>query len=92
MYDLYVKPEADKIFKSLAKRNPKQLRIVHKKILEIQKHPHRRRKFLRKPLQLFNRVHIDKHFVLVFRINHGDKIVDVYYYAHHDKVYQWRPS
>lgn len=90
MYDLYVKPEADKIFKKLAKKNPRQLKIIYKKIQEIRANPYGY-KFLKKPLQTFNRVHIDKHFVLVFRIDHDQKMVDIYYYDHHDYVYRWGP-
>ncbi len=89
MYDLDIKPEADKIFKRLVKKNPKQLDIINRKIKEIRENPQHKYKFLRKPLQTFNRVHIDKHFVLIFKINH--KIVEVYYYGHHDEVYQWKP-
>ncbi|MBI3033986.1 hypothetical protein HYY72_02405 [Candidatus Woesearchaeota archaeon] len=92
MYDIYVKPEADDIFKRLIKKNPKQLEIIDKKLLEIRSNPDHGYKFLRKPVQLFNRVHIDKHFVLIFKIDHLRKIVDVFYYDHHDKVYQWRPK
>jgi len=65
--------------------------IIHKKIEEIRSNPLHVYKFLRKPLQTFNRVHIDKHFVLIFKINHKEKIVEIYYYDHHDNVYQWRP-
>ena len=92
MYLLDIKPEADKIFKKLAKKNPKQLIIVNKKIIEIRTNPFHKYKFLRKPLQLFNRVHIDKHFVLIFKIDHKIKVVDVHFYGHHDDVYQWKPS
>ncbi len=92
MYELYVKPEADGIFKKLIKRSPKHLEIIDKKILEIRSNPDHNYKFLRKPLQSFNRVHIDNHFVLLFKIDHSRKIVDVYYYDHHDKVYKWRPK
>lgn len=91
VYDLYVKPEADSIFKKLAKKNPVQLKIIHHKITEIRESPFGY-KFLRKPLQGFNRVHIDKHFVLLFKIDHESKMVDVYYYDHHDYVYQWQPG
>lgn len=35
MYDLDIKPEADKIFQKLAKKSPKQLMIIDKKIAEI---------------------------------------------------------
>ena len=92
MYFLDIKPEADKIFGKLAKKNPKQLKIIDKKIKEIRSNPFHEYKFLRKPLQTFNRIHIDKHFVLIFRIDHDNKSVDIYFYGHHDEVYQWRPK
>lgn len=91
MYDLDIKPEADEIFRKLAKKNPKQLQIINKRIRKIRKTP-LGYKFLRKPLQNFNRVHIDKHFVLIFKIDHGEKLIDIYYFEHHDKVYQWQPK
>lgn len=91
MYALDVKPAVDKIFQKLAKRNPNQLRIIDKKIEEIRLNPNHRYKFLRSPLQTFNRVHIDKHFVLIFKIDRDKKSVVVYYYDHHDNVYNWRP-
>lgn len=92
MYCLDIKPEADKIFKKLAKKNPKQLQIIDKKIKEIRINPFHEYKFLRKPLQSFNRVHIDNHFVLIFKIDHENKIVDIYYFDHHNKVYKWKPK
>ena len=91
MYDLEIKPEADKIFSKLAKKNPRQLMIIDKRIKEIRENP-LGYKFLRKPLNGFNRVHIDKHFVLIFQIHHDKKIVEIYYYDHHDFAYQWRPK
>ena len=91
MYELTIKPEADKIFTKLAKKNLKQLKIISRKIIEIRENPFGY-KFLRKPLQMFNRVHIDKHFVLIFKVNHNEKLIDIYYYAHHDDVYKWQPK
>ena len=91
MYALDIKPEADKIFRKLSKKNQKQLGIIHKKLDEIRLHPEHEYKFLRKPLQTFNRVHIDGHFVLIFKRDHSKKTVTVYYYDHHDNVYNWRP-
>lgn len=92
MYALEVQPEVDKIFEKLAKKNPKQLSIIHNKISEIQTDPLHPYKFLRKPLQMFNRVHIDTHFVLIFKVDHQRQIVVLYYFDHHDFVYQWRPK
>ncbi|MBI2112762.1 addiction module toxin RelE [Candidatus Woesearchaeota archaeon] len=91
MYDLDVKPEVDKIFRKLAKKNPKQLMIINKKIMEIRERPEGY-KFLRSPLNSFNRVHIDNNFVLIFKIDHQNKTVDIYYFDHHDYVYQWQPK
>lgn len=92
MYNLEIKEEADNIFSKLAKKNPKQLMIIGKKIDEIRNNLQHIYKFLRKPLQTYNRVHIDKNFVLIFKINHENKTVIIYYYNHHDNVYQWRPN
>lgn len=92
MYHLDIKPEADKIFRKLARKNPYQLMIIHKKIEEIRANPLRDYKFLRKPLQNYNSVHIDTHFILIFRIDHEKEVVDVYYYDHHDFAYGWQPK
>ncbi|MBI2669404.1 hypothetical protein HYX14_06195 [Candidatus Woesearchaeota archaeon] len=91
MYDLDIKDEADKIFHTLAKKNPVQLKIIRKKIEEIRERPFGY-KFLRNPLHGFNRVHIDDHFVLIFKIDHRLKIITIYYYNHHDDVYRWMPQ
>ena len=90
MYDLEIKEEADRIFKKLSKKNPHQLLIINKKIQEMREEPYGY-KFLRKPLHGFNRVHIDKHFVLIFKVDHERKCLIIYYYDHHDYVYGWQP-
>jgi len=90
MYNLLIKDEADKIFKKLSKKYPAQLKKIGKKITEIRKNPFGYN-YLRKPLNGYNRVHIDKHFVLVFKIQHDEKTVEIYYFEHHDKIYKWQP-
>jgi YafQ family addiction module toxin component len=92
MYELEIKPEADEIFMKLAKKDPRQLKIIDKKIKEIRQNPSHRYKPLKKPLHTFNRVHIDTHFVLIFKISHEANAVDIYYFNHHDRVYQWQPK
>jgi YafQ family addiction module toxin component len=92
MYNLEIKPTADKIFKKLVKRNKKQLIMIYKKIKEIRSKPDHEYKHLRPPLQNFSRVHIDKHFVLIFDINHTEEIVTIYYFGNHDEAYKWRPT
>lgn len=91
MYDLEIKEEVDRIFAKLTKKNPHQLHIIDKKVKEIREEPFGY-KFLRKPLQGFNRVHIDTHFVLIFKVDHQRKVVELWYFAHHDEVYQWQPA
>ena len=92
MYSLEVKPTADKIFKKLAKKNKKQLIMIHKKIQEIRSEPKHDYKHLRPPLQNFSRVHINSHFVLIFNINYAEEIITIYYFGHHDDAYKWRPN
>lgn len=92
MYNLEIKDEADKIFKKRSKKNKSQLTIIHKKIEEIRANPNHIYKFLTRPLQTFNRVHIGGSFVLIFKISHERKIITIYYYDHHDNVYKWRPK
>ncbi|MFW5852768.1 MAG: type II toxin-antitoxin system mRNA interferase toxin, RelE/StbE family [Nanoarchaeota archaeon] len=68
-----IKEEADKIFSKLAKKNPKLLTVLNNKIKEILKNPFGY-KPLRKPLTGFRRVHIEKHFVLIFHVDHSRKV------------------
>lgn len=92
MYALEVKEGVDKIFQRLARKNLTLLEITNKKILEIRKNPWHSYKFLRSPLQGFNRVHISKNFVLIFKIDKNSEKIIVYHFDHHDNVYKWRPS
>ena len=46
MYSLDIKEEADRIFSKLAKKNPKQLKIIENKIEDIRKNPNHGYKFL----------------------------------------------
>ena len=73
--------------KGIAKKNPKQLKIINKKIKEIRKNPHVF-KNLRVPLQHLKRVHIDKSFVLTFSINESSKVVMIEDFDHHDRIYK----
>lgn len=87
MYEVYSKPQLDKIFRTLSKKNPKQLEIISKKVEEISRDPHRF-KNLRYPLDNWKRVHIDKHFVLTFSIDEKTKTVVLEDYDHHDNIYR----
>ncbi|RLE47969.1 hypothetical protein DRJ25_01090 [Candidatus Woesearchaeota archaeon] len=87
MYDIKITTHLDKIFLKLAKKNPKQLRIIDKKVAEIIKDPHRY-KNLRSPLNKWKRVHIDKHFVLLFSVDDEHKIITLEDNDHHDNIYK----
>lgn len=91
MYRLEVKDSVDKIFQKLSERNPKQLEIVRKKIHEIMGRPFGY-KHLRKPLEGFDRVHVDSNFVLIFHFDHVNKLLIIDHFDHHDYVYKWRPE
>ncbi|MFH1591613.1 MAG: addiction module toxin RelE [archaeon] len=88
MYGLLIKPKANKIFQKLSKTHPERMRMIGRKLDEIRANPSHVYKFLRKPYQTFNRVHIDKHFVLIFKIEHKERVVDVYFFGHHDYAYR----
>ncbi|MEA2003616.1 MAG: addiction module toxin RelE [archaeon] len=79
-----------KKLKKLKKRNFAQYSIIMKKIDDVKQkatsNPEHY-KNLRYDLSDFKRVHIDKHFVLTFRINKTEKIVSFIDYDHHDNIY-----
>ena len=86
-YALAIKPELDKIFTKLIKKNKKQYEIIMKKIGEILENP-QHYKNLRVPLQDWKRVHIDRNFVLCFSVDENTKIVTLEDFDHHDNVYR----
>ena len=86
MYSKEFRKSLEKEFHKLAKKNPQQLAIVHRKINEILQNPNRY-KNLRHPLQYLKRVHIDKSFVLLFSIDKASKKVIFERYDHHDNIY-----
>ncbi|PKK85570.1 MAG: hypothetical protein CVT48_04850 [Thermoplasmata archaeon HGW-Thermoplasmata-1] len=86
MYECELRESVERIFFKLAKKNPKQLEAVYKKIEEVCANPDHY-KNLRKPLQHLKRVHIDKSFVLVFLVDNDLEKVIIEDYDHHDKIY-----
>ena len=87
MYSLSINESLLKKFNKLRKRNNKQVEIILKKADEILKDPHRY-KNLKAPLNMWKRVHIDKHFVLTFSVDEKNKRVTLEDYDHHDKIYK----
>mgnify|MGYP001581927603 CR=1 FL=1 len=86
MYSVSSKPNVDKIFEKLKKKNPKQLKIIYKKIEEILENPYHF-KPLRGDMHGARRVHIDKSFVLTYEIDEKLKTVTLLDYDHHDNIY-----
>ncbi len=68
MYELWIRPHLQKELGKLAKKDRKRAEIIIRKSDEILANPYRY-KNLRKPLNNWKRVHIDKHFVLVFSVH-----------------------
>jgi len=87
MYEYELRKSVEKEFFKLAKKNPKQLLAIEKKIQEVIKNPDRY-KNLKKPMQHLKRVHIDKSFVLVFSVDESNKKVIIEEYNHHDRIYK----
>ena len=87
MYNVYNRPIVDEKFKKLAKKNPKQLEIITKKLQQILEDPYRF-KSLSNVMKGTRRVHIDKSFVLVYSIDENSKTVILEDYDHHDNIYK----
>ena len=76
--------------KKLSKKDRKKLEILYKKVSEIISNDEKtidRYKNLRYDLKTLKRVHIDKHFVLTFRVIKDDNFVLFVDLDHHDNVY-----
>ena len=87
MYDYKLRKSVETIFFKLAKKNPMQLEIIHKKIEEIRQNPHHY-KNLHNPLQHLKRVHISKSFVMLYSIDEQTKTIIIEDYDHHDNIYR----
>lgn len=87
MYFLKIKPQLENKLKKLKKRNIKQVKIILKKVDEVLQNPNRY-KNLRRPLQMWKRVHIDNSFVLTFSVDENKKIVTLEDYEHHGRIYR----
>jgi len=85
VYKLEISDKPKKIFFKLLRRNPAQLEIIDKKILEIRENPFHY-KPLRGDMKGLRRIHIDKSFVLTYEI--VDDTVRIIDYDHHDKVHE----
>lgn len=85
-YEIDISDELDKKFSKLAKKDRKQLMIIHKKVEEIRSNPYHY-KPLKGDMKGSRRVHIDKSFVLTYEIDKAHKIIRLLDYDHHDFIY-----
>jgi len=85
-YGIVISEIADKKFVKLAKKNPKQMNIIIKKVQQIIQKPYHF-KPLRGDLHGARRVHIDSSFVLIYEIDENNRSIRILDYDHHDVIY-----
>ncbi|MBI9010511.1 MAG: type II toxin-antitoxin system mRNA interferase toxin, RelE/StbE family [Tenericutes bacterium] len=85
-YDVAISEIVDKKFAKLAKKNPKQMSIIAKKVQQIIQDPYHF-KPLRGDLHGARRVHIDSSFVLIYDIDENNRSIRILDYDHHDTIY-----
>ncbi len=86
MYIFYISEKLEKILKKVYKKDRNRYEIILKKIDEIINSNPNHYKNLRENMKEFKRVHIDSHFVLIFRIKNNK----IYFedLQHHDYIYR----
>ncbi len=90
MFDFDLTDELKVKISKLAKKDKKKAEIINKKIKEIvssDKYSIQHYKNLRYDLKELKRVHIDKHFVLTFRVDIANNFILFVDFDHHDKIY-----
>ena len=78
------------ILKKLKKKNPVQYQIIMKKkddLKEKIKINPDHYKNLQHDLSDFKRIHIHRHFVLIFKVDKNRKVISLEDYDHHDNIY-----
>ncbi len=86
MREFEISNTLQKILKKLLKKDKKRYESLLKKIQEIIESPNPDHyKNLRYGMKEFKRVHVDSHFVLVFRFLNGKLYFDDF--EHHDNIY-----
>ncbi len=89
MRNYYFEEKLRKKLSIVFKKDPRRYKILMKKIEEIITSDNiDHYKNLRKPLQNFKRVHIDAHFVVVFKYEKSEDAIYFYDFDHHDKIYK----
>ena len=93
MFDFNLSDELKLIIKKLIKKDKKKVEIINKKIKEIinsDKESIQHYKNLRYDLKDYKRVHIEKSFVLVFKVDIPNNFILFVDFDHHDRIYKKR--
>ena len=90
MFDFDISDELKGLIVKLSQKDRLRLDILNKKIREIALNDHNsidRYKNCRYSLKEYKRVHIDKSFVLLFKVYKDKNIIYFWKLEHHDKIY-----
>lgn len=90
MFDFDISDELKLKIRKLTHKDKKRVEIINKKIKEIINSDIdsiNHYKNLRYNLSDYKRVHIDKHFVLTFKVDIQNKFILFADFDHHDKIY-----
>lgn len=89
MYSFERSEKLEKVLRKLFKRDRTRYEAALKKIDEIINSPDiEHYKNLCHDLKEFKRVHVDSHFVLIFKVDKKNKLVRFEDLQHHDYIYQ----
>jgi len=89
MHKFEIEERLHQNIKKLFKKDKKRYEIVWRKINEIINNSDiEHYKNLKFPMNKFKRVHIDKSFVLVFKYDKSNNMVNFYDLDHHDNIYR----
>jgi len=91
MFDFDLTDELKIKIRKIAKKDKKKAEIIGKKIKEVVNSDPisiEHYKNLRYDLSEFKRVHIEKHFVLTFKVNIKDNFILFADFDHHDNIYK----
>lgn len=91
MFSFNISDELKLKIQSLSKKDKKKAIITKKKIKEIISHSPetiQHYKNLRKGMKEYKRVHIDKSFVLTFKVDLKNQHILFADFDHHDKIYK----
>ena len=95
MFDFNLSDELKLIIKKLIKKDKKKVEIINRKIREIinsNNQSIKHYKNLKHDLSEYKRVHIERSFVLVFKVNMKNNFILFVDFDHHDRIYKKRFS